>query len=98
MAVLSIQLPLVLGELVNVVTSLQPGRQMTDYIALLTAPGLRLATIYTLQSLFTFGYITLLSMVGERCASRLRTQLFRCLLEKDMVFFDTHRTGELVNR
>ena len=46
MAVLSIQLPLVLGELVNVVTSLQPGRQMTDYIALLTAPGLRLATIH----------------------------------------------------
>ena len=97
-AVLTIQLPLVLGELVNTVSSLQSGQQVSDYITLLSTPGLRLAGIYGLQSVFTFSYIALLSMVGERTAARVRTQLFQHLLEKDIAFFDTHRTGELVNR
>ena len=30
--------------------------------------------------------------------SDLEVKLFRCLVEQDMTFFDTHRTGELVNR
>ena len=97
-AILNIQLPLILGQLVNTVAALQPGQEMVDYLAILAPPGARLAAIYTLQSLFTFGYIALLSVVGERCALRVRTQLFERLLEKDIVFFDTHRTGELVNR
>ena len=97
-AILNIQLPLILGQLVNTVSALQPGQQMQDYFSILVPPGLRLAGIYSLQSLFTFGYIALLSVVGERCAMRVRTQLFQRLLEKDIVFFDTHRTGELINR
>ena len=54
--------------------------------------------IYCLQSIFIFSYITLLSIVGENCAVRMRTRLFQCLLEQDISFFDEHKTGELVNR
>lgn len=54
--------------------------------------------IYALQSVCTFGYISLLSIVGERCAVRLRVRLFQCLVEQDIAFFDNHRTGELINR
>ena len=50
------------------------------------------------QSVFTFLYITLLSHMGERLAVRLRTALFRSLVEQDMVFFDSHKSGELVSR
>ncbi|XP_041379810.1 LOW QUALITY PROTEIN: mitochondrial potassium channel ATP-binding subunit-like [Gigantopelta aegis] len=78
-AFLNVQLPLTLGQLINVVSSLQPG-------------------IYCLQSIFIFSYITLLSVVGENCAIRMRTRLFQCLLEQDISFFDKHKTGELVNR
>lgn len=54
--------------------------------------------IYALQSICTFGYISLLSVVGERCAVRLRSKLFQCLIEQDIAFFDRHRTGEMINR
>ena len=50
------------------------------------------------QSVFTFLYITLLSHMGERLAVRLRTAFFRSLVEQDMVFFDSHKSGELVSR
>ena len=54
--------------------------------------------ICTSQSMSTFVYISLLSVVGERLAVRLRTQLFHSLIQRDIAFFDTHRTGELISR
>ena len=50
------------------------------------------------QSVFTFLYITLLSHMGERLAVRLRTALFQSLVEQDIAFFDSHKSGELVSR
>ena len=41
--------------------------------------------IYCLQSIFIFSYISLLSVVGENCAVRMRTRLFQCLLEQDII-------------
>ena len=46
----------------------------------------------------TFGYISVLSVVGERLATKLRSALFRSLLQQDMAFFDEHKTGELISR
>lgn len=97
-AILNIQLPIALGSLVNIIAAFEPGRQTHDYLGELVRPGTRLLGIYLLQSVFTFSYISLLSVVGERCAVRLRTRLFQCLIEQNIVFFDTHKTGELVNR
>ena len=50
------------------------------------------------QGGFTFLYISFLSHLGERFALRLRTALFHSLMQNDISFFDSHRTGELVNR
>lgn len=97
-AFLNVRIPLTLGELINVISGMTTGKQAGQYLSELVRPGLSLAGLYALQSLFTFGYISLLSIVGERCALRLRTQLFQSLLEQDIAFFDTHKTGELVNR
>lgn len=57
-------------------------------------------TIHTvpLQGVFTFLYISVLSHLGERFAVRLRTALFCSLVQQDIAFFDSHKTGELVNR
>lgn len=43
-------------------------------------------------------YITMLSVSGERIAVRIRQALFRSILQQDMDFFDSHKTGELVSR
>ena len=48
--------------------------------------------------MFTFLYISVLSHLGERLAVRLRTALFHSLIQQDISFFDSHKTGELVNR
>ncbi|KAL5459997.1 hypothetical protein EMCRGX_G033404 [Ephydatia muelleri] len=97
-AVLNFQIPLFLGQLVNVVAALEPGKQLVFYAAQLAQPGAKLLGLYCVQSLGTLFYIYLLSVVGERFALRLRTHLFRSLIEQDISFFDDHKTGELVNR
>ena len=43
-------------------------------------------------------YISLLSAVSERTAARMRTRLFESIISQDIQFFDSHKTGELVNR
>ena len=48
-AVLNIQIPLLLGDLVNVVAALEPGHPMRDYLDCLLQPGLRLALNYLAQ-------------------------------------------------
>uniref|UniRef100_A0A4X2KL84 Mitochondrial potassium channel ATP-binding subunit n=1 Tax=Vombatus ursinus TaxID=29139 RepID=A0A4X2KL84_VOMUR len=48
--------------------------------------------------LLTFGYLVLLSRVGERMAKDIRQELFGCLLRQDIAFFDGKKTGQLVTR
>lgn len=50
------------------------------------------------QGVLTFVYISVLSVLGERLATHLRTRLFQSLITQDIAFFDSHRTGELVAR
>ncbi|XP_054414781.1 mitochondrial potassium channel ATP-binding subunit isoform X1 [Pongo abelii] len=48
--------------------------------------------------LLTFGYLVLLSHVGERMAVDMRRALFSSLLRQDIAFFDANKTGQLVSR
>lgn len=96
-AVLNIQIPLMLGDLVNVVARYmreQAGHYMRD----IRAPAVKLLGLYALQGMLTSGYIILLSRVGERVAANMRKTLFTSLLRQDVAFFDANKTGQLVNR
>uniref|UniRef100_A0A3P9HIC6 Mitochondrial potassium channel ATP-binding subunit n=1 Tax=Oryzias latipes TaxID=8090 RepID=A0A3P9HIC6_ORYLA len=96
-AILNIQIPLMLGHLVNVVA-----RHLRDntgnYIGEMRGPALKLLGMYGIQGLLTSGYIILLSRVGERVAADMRKTLFASLLRQDVAFFDANKTGQLVNR
>lgn len=96
-AMMNVKLPLLLGELVNAVSSLSDG-DISDYAAILKEPAKKLIAIYTTQGALTFLYITLLSSFGERLAARLRNSLFTALVKQDVQFFDSHKTGELISR
>uniref|UniRef100_A0A452UQU5 Mitochondrial potassium channel ATP-binding subunit n=1 Tax=Ursus maritimus TaxID=29073 RepID=A0A452UQU5_URSMA len=48
--------------------------------------------------LLTFGYLVLLSRIGERMAVDMRRALFSNLLRQDIAFFDAKKTGQLVSR
>ncbi|KJE97609.1 ATP-binding cassette sub-family B member 8 [Capsaspora owczarzaki ATCC 30864] len=98
-AICNVRIPLLLGDLANLVSRSAADGDLTSVsIADLQLPALRLISIYTLQAGFTFIYITLLSLVGERLAERLRLRLFNSLLRQDVAFFDAHRTGEVLTR
>ncbi|XP_013885276.1 mitochondrial potassium channel ATP-binding subunit [Austrofundulus limnaeus] len=96
-AILNIQIPLMLGNLVNVVARYL--RENTgNYISEIKGPALKLLGLYGIQGLLTSGYIILLSRVGERVAADMRKTLFASLLRQDVAFFDANKTGQLVNR
>ncbi|XP_028988227.1 mitochondrial potassium channel ATP-binding subunit [Betta splendens] len=96
-AILNIQIPLMLGDLVNVVARYL--REHTgNYVHEIRGPAVKLLGLYGFQGLLTCGYIILLSRVGERVAADMRKTLFASLLRQDVAFFDANRTGQLVNR
>nr|XP_055038737.1 mitochondrial potassium channel ATP-binding subunit isoform X1 [Misgurnus anguillicaudatus] len=96
-AALNIQIPLILGDLVNVVAR-HMREQAGQYMRDIRAPAMKLLGLYALQGLLTSGYIVLLSKVGERVAANMRKALFTSLLRQDVAFFDANKTGQLVNR
>ncbi|XP_072536327.1 mitochondrial potassium channel ATP-binding subunit [Salminus brasiliensis] len=96
-AALNIQIPLMLGDLVNVVAQ-HLREHAGNYMRDIRAPALKLLGLYGLQGLLTSGYIILLSRVGERVAADMRKTLFTSLLRQDIAFFDANKTGQLVNR
>ncbi|XP_034090445.1 mitochondrial potassium channel ATP-binding subunit [Gymnodraco acuticeps] len=96
-AILNIQIPLMLGNLVNVVARYLR-EQTGNYVQEMRGPALKLLGLYGIQGLLTSGYITLLSRVGERVAADMRKTLFASLLRQDVAFFDANKTGLLVNR
>ncbi|CAF98447.1 unnamed protein product, partial [Tetraodon nigroviridis] len=96
-AILNIKIPLMLGDLVNVVAQFLR-EHARNYIQEISRPALKLLALYGLQGLLTSGYIILLSRVGERVAADMRKTLFASLLRQDVAFFDANKTGQLVNR
>eukprot|EP01137_Pigoraptor_chileana_P025709 Opistho-2@7380 len=99
-AVVNIRIPRLMGRLINVLSDIvKTGASgaVVD-LAVFRAPAFGLMAMYGVQGLLTFVYITLLAVVGERLAERLRTRLFVSLLHQDVAFFDSHKTGELIDR
>ncbi|KAL1462903.1 hypothetical protein WDU94_014706 [Cyamophila willieti] len=98
-AFLNIQVPLYLGNIINILSQFtQNTLPDKSFISEMKDPVLKLVGLYVAQSVFTCAYISLLSGLGERIAAKLRCQLFESILKQDIAFFDTTRTGELVDR
>ncbi|XP_066093870.1 mitochondrial potassium channel ATP-binding subunit isoform X3 [Saccopteryx bilineata] len=107
-ALVNVQIPLLLGQLVEIVA-----KYTRDHMGNFLNESRRLSThlliLYGLQGLLTFGYLVLLSRIGERIAVDMRWALFSnllryCLLlpgvgcRQDIAFFDAKKTGQLVSR
>ncbi|CAO2603613.1 Mitochondrial potassium channel ATP-binding subunit [Lemmus lemmus] len=96
-ALVNVQIPLLLGQLVEIVA-----RYMRDRVGSFVSESRRLSTqlllLYGVQGLLTFGYLVLLSHIGERMAMDMRKALFSSLLRQDIAFFDAKKTGQLVSR
>ncbi|MFH4974702.1 hypothetical protein AB6A40_001411 [Gnathostoma spinigerum] len=78
-ALLNIQLPIVLGDLINSISSLIKESSVRNF-QILRPVACKLLSLYAVQAILTCCYITLLSIVGERIAGDLRVRLFSRLL------------------
>ncbi|XP_063830844.1 mitochondrial potassium channel ATP-binding subunit [Ostrinia nubilalis] len=96
-AFLNVYIPAMLGVIVNVLASMKTNPS-ADFIEEIKMPALKLISLYIGQAAFTFFYIHLLAQVGEKVALQMKQDLFESILRQDMAFFDSERTGELVNR
>lgn len=96
-ALVNVQIPLLLGQLVEIVAK-YTREHVGSFVNESRSLGTKLLLLYGLQGLLTFGYLVLLSRVGERMALDIRRALFSNLLRQDIAFFDAKKTGQLVNR
>lgn len=101
-AALNIQIPVFLGVVVDVLSKVKAsGPESTtnvgSFFEQIRGPATQLFLIYVMQSVFTGIYIATLSYTGERYATRLRQALFESVLKQDMCFFDSTKTGEIMN-
>ncbi|XP_047418183.1 mitochondrial potassium channel ATP-binding subunit [Sciurus carolinensis] len=96
-ALVNVQIPLLLGQLVEIVA-----KYTRDHVGSFVSESRNLSTrlliLYGIQGLLTFGYLALLSHIGERMAVDMRRALFSSLLRQDIAFFDAKKTGQLVSR
>ena len=60
--------------------------------------SLGLLGAFGLQGVLIVMRSAMLTVAGERMAANMRKDLFRAILSQDIAWFDSHRTGELVNR
>ncbi|KAF1770190.1 hypothetical protein GCK72_002008 [Caenorhabditis remanei] len=99
-AYINIQIPLCLGDLVNGIVGIikDETKNLRSHFEQLKPSAMHLMTMYVAQSALTFLYITFLTILGERMATKMRSDLFAKLLHHDMAFFDSHKTGELSAR
>lgn len=96
-ALVNVQIPLFLGQLVEIVA-----KYTRDHVGSFVSESRNLSTqlliLFGMQGLLTFGYLVLLSHIGERMAVDMRRVLFSSLLRQDIAFFDAKKTGQLVSR
>lgn len=95
-AALNIHIPQILGELINLLSKVSA--TSSEFFKELKKPAVKMLFYYGLQSMFTYVYISLLSNIGEAMAKTMRVQLFSSIMNQDIAFFDSNRTGELLNR
>ncbi|CAI4227973.1 unnamed protein product [Auanema sp. JU1783] len=99
-AIVNIQLPLYLGELIDVMVELIKGHAtgVEKDVSSIKPQAFKLVTCYLAQAVLTFMYITFISILGERICYDVKLRLFEKLLIMDMSFYDTQKSGELSSR
>ncbi|KAK9728533.1 ABC transporter [Popillia japonica] len=97
-AILNIQIPQIMGSAVNVIAKFSETKDGELFMEEMKVPALKLIGMYLAQSACTFFYIYMLSHIGESIACEMRKDLFSSIVQQDMAFFDTQRTGEIINR
>jgi len=87
----SLAFPRVVGSLVDEALQTSTNRDV-DRLALL------MVVVFAVQGVAIGIRAWIFTLVGERVVTRLRSNVYRHLMSQEIAFFDSRRTGELLNR
>lgn len=85
--------PLIAGKLIDVASG--KGRWLLNDI---NSIAICLVVILFLQSVFSFFRVYLFAQVSERAMADMRHELYKKIVHLPIMFFDKHRTGDLMSR
>lgn len=94
----SLSVPMGMGHIIDTVVTAGSAADPDAMAASLTRTCLGLGAFFVVGAGANAGRIFLIQRSGQRIVARLREKLFTHLAHQDMAFFDTVKTGELVNR
>ncbi len=92
-SVMLLAFPYLSGQLLDVAAGNESA--LSDNINII---ALALLGIFVVQSIFSFIRVYFFAQVNERSTADIRLALYTKLMSLPMVFFDRHRTGELISR
>lgn len=87
----SLSYPMVIGKVVDLITAGE-ATELVDQAAL------ALVVLFAALGLMTALRVYLFDVAGERVVADLRRKLYSSLVRQEVAFFDSRRTGELINR
>lgn len=92
-SVMLLAFPYLSGQLLDVAAGNESA--LSDNI---TVIALVLLGIFVVQSVFSFVRVYFFAQVNERSTADIRLALYSKLMSLPMIFYDRHRTGELISR
>lgn len=87
----SLSYPMVIGKVVDLITAGE-ATELVDQAAM------ALVVLFAALGLMTALRVYLFDVAGERVVADLRRKLYSSLVRQEVAFFDSRRTGELINR
>lgn len=100
----SMSVPFALGKIIDLIYSLDQLKTEDEESHKATIRDrlqnvcLGLTGVFLLGGLCNFGRIYLMRLSGQRITAALRTRVFSSVTRQETAFFDTTKTGELINR
>lgn len=88
----TLAIPTFLGKMIDMLTD--PALTATDFSALTAG----MMGVIVVASAASFVRILMMGVAGQRIVMNVRRQLFEALAVRSVAFYDTHTSGELVNR
>ncbi|XP_071441482.1 ATP-binding cassette sub-family B member 10, mitochondrial [Hetaerina americana] len=86
--------PFGLGKVIDIIYTSEAGLMKEKLYMIAGA----LFGVFIIGGLCNFGRVYLMSISGQRITQALRTKVFSSIMKQEVGFFDTNKTGELINR
>ncbi|CAL4129641.1 unnamed protein product, partial [Meganyctiphanes norvegica] len=91
---ITMAVPFALGHVIDIIYTADSTvmKENLDRVTLI------LSAVFLTGALANFGRVFLMNVSGQRITRTLRSSVFNSIMSQEIAFFDTNKTGELVNR